>query len=179
MQILDWKQLLSADFPWVHMVYCPEREVDNFSLSVPPGNGVVVRIIRGKRCNTIKGLFQEWAAALQFPYYFGENWGAFDECINDLEWLPANSYVIFVTHIDCVLPDSEKDFRIFIEILKDSASERRNSTELTTQSGRIITPFHIIFHSEPGNKNNAMTRLKQAGLDIVRKEARVPGLDNS
>jgi len=167
MQNLDWKILLSADPPWVHMIYCPEREVDNFSLSVPSSSGVVVRIIRGKRCNTIKGFFQEWAAALQFPYYFGENWGAFDECINDLEWLPAKSYVIFVTHIDCVLPDSKEDFRIFTEILKDSASEWRNSVEVTAQSGRIITPFHIIFHSEPENENNARNRLKEAGLDIV------------
>jgi hypothetical protein len=29
----------------------------------------------------------EFAASFQFPYYFGENWPAFDECINDLSWL--------------------------------------------------------------------------------------------
>lgn len=27
--------------------------------------------------------------------YFGENWNVFDECIRDLELIPAQRYVIF------------------------------------------------------------------------------------
>lgn len=37
---------------------------------------------------------QASAAALHFPAYFGANWDAFEESINDLAWAPAPGYVI-------------------------------------------------------------------------------------
>jgi RNAse (barnase) inhibitor barstar len=47
----------------------------------------------------IKGrheLFQELSKGLNFPDYFGNNWDALDECINDLSWLSETS--IYVIH---------------------------------------------------------------------------------
>ena len=52
--------------------------------------------IRGKRCKTEHDFFREASAALQFPWYFGENWAAFDECICDLEWLAFEQLFIVV-----------------------------------------------------------------------------------
>lgn len=37
---------------------------------------------------------QTSARAMQFPAYFGQNWDAFEESINDLAWAPAPGYVI-------------------------------------------------------------------------------------
>jgi hypothetical protein len=37
---------------------------------------------------------QASAAAMHFPAYFGANWDAFEESINDLAWAPAPGYVI-------------------------------------------------------------------------------------
>lgn len=34
------------------------------------------------------------AEAMSFPAYFGHNWDAFEECVNDLSWAPANGYVL-------------------------------------------------------------------------------------
>ena len=34
------------------------------------------------------------AAAMDFPAYFGHNWDAFEECVNDLSWAPAGGYVL-------------------------------------------------------------------------------------
>jgi len=47
---------------------------------------ITVRL-RGSKMKDYQGLYNEFGAALQFPYYFGENWNAFDECIKDLSWL--------------------------------------------------------------------------------------------
>ncbi|QIS02446.1 hypothetical protein F5X71_09020 [Nocardia brasiliensis] len=45
--------------------------------------------VRGQRMRTTTELFAEFAAAFQFPWYFGQNWAAFDECMTDLDdWLP-------------------------------------------------------------------------------------------
>ena len=48
---------------------------------------LTVRTVRGRKIRTVGRLFDEMAAALQFPYYFGENWPAFDECLADIDWL--------------------------------------------------------------------------------------------
>lgn len=37
---------------------------------------------------------QASASAMQFPAYFGQNWDAFEESINDLAWAPARGYII-------------------------------------------------------------------------------------
>ena len=60
----------------------------------------------GPGARTTRGWFDECAAALQFPCYFGENWNAFDECITDLSWLPADAYVLLITN-GCSLLDAE------------------------------------------------------------------------
>jgi hypothetical protein len=52
---------------------------------------LVVRTLRGVKMQTVQQLFDEFAAALQFPWYFGENWAAFDECLTDLAWLPPEA----------------------------------------------------------------------------------------
>ena len=42
-------------------------------------------------------LFAKLSLSLQFPDYFGKNWDAFDECLSDMEWMPASSYVLIIS----------------------------------------------------------------------------------
>ncbi len=67
--------------------------------------GYLVRAVRGAKMMTLQGVFDEFAAALQFPYYFGENKDAFEECLRDLdEFLgTAAGYVVVVRDADRVL----------------------------------------------------------------------------
>ena len=60
--------------------------------------GAYVSYLRGKHCKTENDFLMEVAASFQFPYYYGENWAAFEECIQDLEWL--NFSKIFVVFDD-------------------------------------------------------------------------------
>jgi RNAse (barnase) inhibitor barstar len=96
-----------------------------YSLQRSPGGGAV-RVIRGWKCSDYEALHNEVAAALQFPDYYGENWDAMDECIRDLEWMPAKWYLIFVSTIEEVLPIDESDFGIFLRILSDAGSTWAN-----------------------------------------------------
>ena len=66
----------------------------------------------------IQGLFDKCAAALQFPYYFGENWDAFEECIADLDWLPARGLVLLIRDAaDLLLDENASQFETFVDIL--------------------------------------------------------------
>ncbi len=40
--------------------------------------------------NDDKDLFAVISNAMHFPDYFGHNWDALDECLGDMDWLPAN-----------------------------------------------------------------------------------------
>jgi hypothetical protein len=58
--------------------------------------GAYVSYLRGKHCKTEGDFLIQAAVSFQFPYYYGENWAAFDECIQDLEWLNFSKiFVIF------------------------------------------------------------------------------------
>jgi len=85
------------------LLKCRERDLDNILYPPRVEDNLRIRTIRGKRCTTPERFFQEAAAAFQFPYYFGENWSAFDECINDLSWVQANDYIFALTDLDKVL----------------------------------------------------------------------------
>lgn len=78
-------------------------------------SGAYVSYLRGKHCKTENDFLVEVAASFQFPYYYGENWPAFDECIQDLEWL--NFSRIFVMFDD--FSEAFRDHPSIQNILQD------------------------------------------------------------
>ncbi len=100
-----------------------------------------MRTIQGKKCRTPSGLFNEFARALAFPDYFGHNWDALEECLADLEWLPAKGYILLITDSHTVLPDDEEEYETLLEVL-DDAGEAWSKGH--TADGRRA-PFHVVF----------------------------------
>ncbi len=67
-----------------------------------------VRLINGKRCHSEPALFSEFAAALQFPLYFGKNWDALTDCLSDLpRWVQTKQSVIIIADADQILCHDE------------------------------------------------------------------------
>src|SRR5215212_2915668 len=112
---LDAGEVLSSSGPWCYLVACSDEGIDGSRALRDAASrpGVVLRVLRGERCPTREELFHEWAAALQFPRYFGRNWDAFYDCLTDLAWLPAQTYLLVVTNITSLLPDDGRNRRIF------------------------------------------------------------------
>lgn len=63
------------------------------------------------------------ARALRFPSWFGHNWDALADCLNDLSWLPGEGYVIVIEHADRFRLAAERDFVTLLEILQEAAEE--------------------------------------------------------
>lgn len=113
------------------------------------GAGLTVRVVRGGKMKTLDGLFGEFAAAFQFPSYFGENPDAFDECIADLESLPADlGYVVVVTEPDLVLVDEPRWFAWFADSLASATKRWGMSIELGEWWDRPAVPFHVVLAGE-------------------------------
>ncbi len=85
--------------PWLHVLLAGESDACDalWALERSSEKRTVCRVVRGHKATTKPAFFDECAAAWQFPYYFGENWDAFEECLTDLQWLPAEAYVFCVT----------------------------------------------------------------------------------
>jgi hypothetical protein len=148
----DWKSPTQKGPGAVHLLMCEEPAVDDIVLTAP--KGTIARVVRGHRCISKERTLQEWSAALQFPSYFGNNWDAFEECINDLEWLGASRIVVFVTRADEMLPRSPKDLPMMLNIL--SAAEQAKS-------------LHIVFHCSPGRSAHLCQRMDKARKDSSRR----------
>ena len=79
-----------------------------------------------------------FADKLQFPGYFGWNWDAFEECLNDLSWLPAGKGVAIV-HRDMPFGSGGKNRGVYLSSLADALAKSG------TDSAR---PLQIIWPSE-------------------------------
>lgn len=133
--------LQSTKAPWASLLVVKAGQKAESLIHVPAG--YTLTIIKGAKCRTTAGLLTEFARALNFPDYFGHNWDALEECLADLEWLPAKGYVVLITEAAQVLPDDEDEYETFLEVLSD-AGEAWGSGQADTGAKRA-TPFHILF----------------------------------
>lgn len=127
--------------------------------------GLAARVVRGRKVRTLQGLFDEFAAALQFPTYFGENVDAFDECIADLECLPPGSgYVIVIVEPDELLADeSDAVFEWFARSLASAASGWAQPVDVGEWWDRPAVAFHVVLAGERGRLEAASRRWARVG----------------
>lgn len=128
--------------------------------------GLVVRVVRGHKMPTWPQLFDEFAAAWQFPLYFGDNLDAFEDCLTDLSWLPPKEgYVIAITRPNDVLRDAEAGaLQTFAAMLRDAAAEWAVPVTEGEWWDRDPVPLHVILHYEENPVSSLWTN---AGIPVV------------
>ncbi|HWC22836.1 MAG TPA: barstar family protein [Flexivirga sp.] len=131
--------------------------------------GLTARVVRGRKMRTVEGLLDEFAAALQFPLYFGENEDAFNECIAELETLPAGEgYVVTVTEPDQVLGDEDiAALGWLVRSLTSAAEEWARPVELGEWWDRPAVPFHLVLAGEREHVESAARHWVRAGAAPV------------
>lgn len=108
-----------------------DGDIDGLRYSLAEA-GCVVREVRGAKMPTVAALFDEFAAAFQFPAYFGENKDAFDECMRDLdEFLVdrpdgAAGYLVVVRDADALLRDQPRELGWFVDAMDFYAEHWRD-----------------------------------------------------
>lgn len=158
--------LHAATPPWSSLLIVPVGCSITSLVKAPPG--FAVRLIQGEQCGAPSDLFDEFARALDFPDYFGHNWDALEECLADLEWLPAKGYILLITNGQAVLPDDEDEYETLLEILSDAGEAW--SKGQTTDGRRA--PFHGVFVVTEANKTKRTRwELEELSFD-VRKAPR-------
>jgi hypothetical protein len=128
----------------------------------------VVRTVRGRKMRRVSDLDNEFAAALQFPWYFGENWAAFDECIKDLAWLPAEAgYVAVLTDPLLVLEGSPEDFAVLVRVLGSAVEEWATPVDVGEWWDRPAVPFNVVLATEEDELAAVSERWTRAGAHLA------------
>ncbi len=78
--------------------------------------------------NTIKDkeeLLSILQEKLKLPDYFGKNWDALNEVLNDFQWIDEERILIYHEGILTDLP--REDFKVYLDILSDSVQKWKDS----------------------------------------------------
>lgn len=152
------QRLTELNKPYIHLT----SEIKSLQ-SVYTINNFLIKNINGLNCITKEELFKEFAKEIEFPNYFGYTWDSFDECICDLSWFGSkNGYILILSNADYILLGKDKDFTIFLDILKTAINSWANGNN--EQSSIYQVPFHIVLQCDVGNKKELLNRLNSIGI---------------
>lgn len=143
--------------------------------------GLSVRTVRGRKCRTRQGLFDEFAAALQFPWYFGENWDALGDCLADLDWLPQLAgHVLIVKEPEQVLAEDEAtEFGVLLDVLRMVAVEWGTSVEFGEWRDRPPIPFHVVLACLPHHTEETRVRWEMGAELILLPDPPADGFERT
>lgn len=166
---LDYAHLTGSAGPWMHRLTADVSEAyDALRAFEHTAHGhtlsAVVRFVRGRKANTRAGCFDEFAAALQFPPYFGANWDAFSDCLGDLAWLHADAVVVGVLDCGALLqsaaPEQLETFRQAAEAAARHVGERPHRAGWPRS-------LHLVLQATPEDAEAAFARWKQVNATLA------------
>jgi hypothetical protein len=164
----------SIDKPHLHVFAGTTAELDQYAykLRFDAGTKAAVRVLRGANMQRMEGFYDELAAVLQFPLYFGRNWAAMDECLADLEWLPSDAYLLIFADAPSVLKSAgEGDAEAFFKLLARISNEWAEGSSLGVGFERKPTPFHVVLNVGVAEADHFLHSVEVATGDPVSKIA--------
>ena len=100
--------------------------------------------IEGREVNDKQQFLAAVGQAFAFPDYYGRNWDAFEEMINDLSWIPATGYLLLYDHAHRFASSQPEAWQTAISILQSAAIRWQ-------QAG---VPFYVLLrHNRRWNRN--------------------------
>lgn len=118
-----------------------------------------IRICRGEKMKTTAELFAEISAAFQFPYYFGENWAAFEDCMSELSWFYSDSYVMVVANANELLTnEAETSLRQFLSSMRTTINGWAGANPNLAIYGRKPTEFKLFFQLKNEKEKDRLKR---------------------
>jgi hypothetical protein len=163
---MDLHDLLKTDGPVFHLLVATDSEACDkvTALRHAAGNRLTVRTVRGRKASTTASFFDEIAASLQFPYFFGENWDAFNDCVTDLEWLPGEGIAVIITHAVHLLDkDSADTLKKFVTVIQNASQHWHKPGK-----GKKAKAFRVILHATKEEEAALRSKWHGPGFNLAK-----------
>ncbi|HJW08829.1 MAG TPA: barstar family protein [Holophagaceae bacterium] len=158
---MTWDWLRLAEAPWIRLATSSTGSVYDALKHEAHRRGLALRILRGSRMRTEDALMDEFAAACQLPPYFGANWDALDECLQDLEIAAGEGVVLAVMDAEQLLADAPPEHgRILFDLLQDIAAAHAGQSR--------PLPFHVVLQAESNKMPALEAGLRALGVSAAR-----------
>ena len=119
----SWSEILAPETPWGLILDSGGGGLWLLRGAAEEVPELDARIVAAAACRSSADLFSEWAAALEFPDYFAQNWDAFEECIGDLEWIERRACAVLIADADRLLADEPERVTTLLAILRSAAED--------------------------------------------------------
>ena len=130
-------------------------------------DGVLILELDAASMRNLEGLYREFASVLKFPTYFGKNFNALDECITDLDWLPAEGYVLLIRNAEYLLEEeSSSTLRGLLSILHSAGEKWATPIESGEAWDRKGIPFHTILRLDGAKEFDFKSKLKKLDFEV-------------
>ncbi len=116
---------------------------------------MTVRFLRGSKMRSLEAAYNEMAAALQFPWYFGENIAALVDCLGDLSWLADNVTLIFFDS-DEILTETPDVKSLFYDAIKHAEQAFSEDSNPLHPDRTAPAVFRIIFQCDESKLDQVM-----------------------
>ena len=121
--------------------------------------------LRGTRMRTATGFFDELAAALQLPVWFGGNWNALVDVARDRSWLAGHVLAVYDVH-ELLADAGDRTRRDCAEVLElFGRAGRDGAAEPPTDADDL--GFHVLGQLPAGEVEGFLARWRDAGLTIA------------
>jgi hypothetical protein len=129
--------------------------------------GLTVRAVRGDKMRSVSAVFDEFAAAWQFPLYFGQNKDAFADCMGNLPQPPGRGFVVLIVKPDEVLADAPaRELEWLVRALNSAADEWGRPIELGEWWDRPAVPFHVVLDVGGPSGSAARKQWSRVGAEM-------------
>ncbi|MCX7175553.1 MAG: barstar family protein [Proteobacteria bacterium] len=72
-----------------------------------------------------QGLLAAIGRDMAFPEWFGSNWDALADCLNDLGWRPGEGYLVLLEHCDLLHERAANELATALQVFEEAANSWR------------------------------------------------------
>jgi RNAse (barnase) inhibitor barstar len=164
---VEQELLFNPDGPALSLLVATPSDIANLLMGWTPAHREwdVLRV-RGTKSSDEARFFDELAAALQFPYYFGENWDAVWDCITDLNWLRGLSYLVIFDSAEYLLSESDRGFQVLLDELTDAHALWHRETADFGGGDRRPIAFQSVLACDPDYVDALTRRMRDADANF-------------
>ncbi|MGA5893956.1 barstar family protein [Streptomyces venetus] len=153
--------------PWAIFVPQGEAAVQQQLSRLEAMGGRVYRF-ESSDLTTEEGVYRSFAEALRFPGYFGRNWDALVDCLDDLcgEVTGGVGIAGVVQDADRLLP--AEHFPLFVSVLCQGADRANSAVDLDGfPLDRPAIAEHFVFEFREFDREKVASRIEQADLIVT------------